>query len=64
MSDNNVVDFQFYKRMADNLKAQGRAVDGKDLAYRAARVKASIERIDALFEELKKGPPSRQEEKE
>jgi hypothetical protein len=64
MSDNKVVDFQFYKRMSDNLKAQGRAVDDNDLDQRMARIKASIDRIDALMEELKKGPPSSREKKE
>ena len=64
MSDNKVVDFQFYKRMADNLKAQGRAVDDNDLDQRMARIKASIDRIDALMEELKKGSPSSREKKE
>lgn len=57
--NDNVVDFNFYKRIADSLKAQGRTVKEDNLAYRIERIRVSIERINNLMEDLKKGPPSK-----
>ena len=55
-----VYDFNFYKAIADKRKEQGRSLKDDDLAYRMARIRASIERIDKMMAELRQGPPSQQ----